>query len=78
MREVEQIGIGCDLAPFDVEQFRKGMNVEPEHGPHDLVTNVTDDDPDVTGEDRARAPGQRSCSPRSVAATRSRSSPQQE
>ena len=49
MREVEQIGIGCDLAPFDVEQFRKGMNVEPEHGPHDLVTNVTDDDPDVTG-----------------------------
>jgi len=25
------------------------MNVEPEHGPHDLVTNVTDDDPDVTG-----------------------------
>ena len=46
----EQIGIDWDQAPFDVEQFRKGMDVELEHGLHDPATNVTDDEPDVTGK----------------------------
>jgi hypothetical protein len=46
----EQIGIDWGAAPFDVEQFRMGMDVELEHGLHDLVTNVTDDDPLVTGK----------------------------
>ena len=46
----EQIGIDWDSAPFDVEQFRAGMDVELEHGLHDLLTNVTDDDPVVTGK----------------------------
>jgi hypothetical protein len=46
----EQIGIDWSSAPFDVEQFRVGMNVELEHGLHDLLTNVTDDDPLVTGK----------------------------
>jgi Protein of unknown function (DUF5661) len=46
----EQIGIDWATAPFDVEQFRRGMDVELEHGLHDLVTNVTDDDPLVTGK----------------------------
>ena len=46
----EEIGIDWDEAPFDVEQFRIGMNVELEHGLHDLVTNVTGDDPVVTGK----------------------------
>jgi len=45
----EQIGIDWLSAPFDVEQFRMGMDVELEHGLHDLLTNVTDDDPLVTG-----------------------------
>ena len=45
-----EIGIDWDSAPFDVEQFRKGMEVELEHGLHDPVTNVTDDDPVVTGK----------------------------
>jgi Mn-dependent DtxR family transcriptional regulator len=45
-----QIGIDWDTAPFDVEQFRAGMDVELEHGLHDLLTNVTDDDPLVTGK----------------------------
>ena len=45
----EQIGIGWADAPFDVEQFRSGMDVELEHGLHDPSTNVTDDDPIVTG-----------------------------
>ena len=45
-----EIGIDWGSAPFDVEQFRSGMNVELEHGLHDGVTNVTDDDPHVTGK----------------------------
>ena len=52
----EEIGIDWSTAPFDVEQFRIGMNVELEHGLHDLTTNVTDDDPHVTAKNRARAP----------------------
>lgn len=46
----ERIGIDWATAPFDVEQFRAGMNVELEHGLHDPQTNVTDDDPLVTGK----------------------------
>jgi hypothetical protein len=46
----EEIGIDWSTAPFDVEQFRIGMNVELEHGLHDLTTNVTDDDPHVTAK----------------------------
>ena len=46
----EQLGIDWDSAPFDVEQFRKGMDVELEHGFADMVTNVTDDDPVFTGK----------------------------
>ena len=46
----EQIGISWESAPFDVEQFRMGMDVELEHGLHDPQTNVTDDDPLVTGK----------------------------
>jgi hypothetical protein len=46
----EEIGIDWASAPFDVEQFRMGMDVELEHGLHDLLTNVTDSDPLVTGK----------------------------
>jgi hypothetical protein len=46
----EQIGIDWDSAPFDVEQFRIGMEVELEHGSQDPRTNVTDDDPVTTGK----------------------------
>jgi Protein of unknown function (DUF5661) len=46
----EQIGIDWASASFDVEQFRMGMDVELEHGLHDLLTNVTDSDPAVTGK----------------------------
>ena len=45
----EQIGIDWQDSPFDVEQFRAGMDVELEHGLHDPATNVTDDDPLTTG-----------------------------
>ena len=44
----EEIGIDWATAPFDVAQFRIGMDVELEHGLHDPATNVTDDEPSVT------------------------------
>jgi hypothetical protein len=46
----EEIGIDWESVPFDVEQFRSGMNVELEHGSHDPVTDVTHDDPVVTAK----------------------------
>jgi len=46
----EQIGIDWTESPFDVEQFRMGMDVELEHGFQDILTNVTGDDPLVTGK----------------------------
>ncbi len=44
----EQLGI--DWSKFDVEQFRMGMDVELEHGKVDPHTNVTNDDPLLTGK----------------------------
>jgi hypothetical protein len=46
----EQIGINWETAPFDVEQFRRGMDVELEHGLRDPATSVTNDDPVLTGK----------------------------
>ena len=46
----EQIGIDWASAPFDVEQFRAGMDVELEHGHRDPETDVTGSDPVVTGK----------------------------
>jgi hypothetical protein len=50
--EARRIGdqIGIDWTKFDVEQFRMGMDVELEHGLRDPKTNVTGDDPLVTGK----------------------------
>ena len=50
--EARRVGeeIGVDWSRFDLEQFRMGMDVELEHGSHDPQTNVTDDDPIVTGK----------------------------
>jgi Protein of unknown function (DUF5661) len=45
-----EIGIDWASAPFDLEQFRAGMNVELEHGRQDPATNVSDDDPTVTAK----------------------------
>ena len=46
----EQIGIDWGAAPFGVEQFRRGLEVELEHGLRDPSTNVTGDDPVMTGK----------------------------
>jgi len=42
--------LGVDWKHFDVEQFRIGLNVELEHGLRDPSTNVTGDDPLLTGK----------------------------
>lgn len=45
-----EIGIDWASSPFDVEQFRAGLEIEFEHGSHDPETNVTNDDPILTGK----------------------------
>lgn len=46
----EQLGIDWGSSSFDVEQFRAGMDVELEHGTRDPETDVTGDDPLLTGK----------------------------
>jgi Protein of unknown function (DUF5661) len=42
--------IGVDWNLFDLDQFRAGMDVEFEHGSRDPQTDVTHDDPILTGK----------------------------
>jgi len=51
-QEAKEIGerLGIDWSKFDVEQYRMGLDVELEHGLVDSHTNVTNDDPVVTGK----------------------------
>ena len=50
--EAKSIGesLGIDWSKFDVEQYRMGLDVELEHGLIDPHTNVTNDDPIITGK----------------------------
>ena len=50
--EAKQIGgsLGIDWIKFDVEQYRMGLDVELEHGLIDTHTNVTNNDPIMTGK----------------------------
>jgi len=50
--EAREIGkkLGIDWSRFDTDQFRMGLDVELEHGLRDPSTNVTDDDPILTGK----------------------------
>src|SRR5438067_12463914 len=52
IEEARRVGdaIGVDWHRFDLEQFRAGMDVEFEHGAHDPQTDVTHDDPLLTGK----------------------------
>ena len=52
IEEAREIGdkLGIYWSRFNVEQFRMGLDVELEHGLHDPVTNVTGDDPILTGK----------------------------
>jgi hypothetical protein len=42
--------LGVDWTTIEVAQFRKGLEVEFEHGTRDPQTNVTGDDPLLTGK----------------------------
>ena len=42
--------IGVDFIKFDLEEFRKGLAIELEHGSHYPETNVTNSDPLLTGK----------------------------
>ena len=50
--EARRVGdeIGVDWSRFDLGQFQAGMDVEFEHGAHDPQTDVTHDDPIITGK----------------------------
>jgi hypothetical protein len=50
--QARQIGesLGINWSKFDVEQFRMGLDVELEHGLVNPHTNVTNDDPIMTGK----------------------------
>ena len=43
-------GLGINWTKFGVEQFWMGLEVELEHGARDPETNVTNDDPFLTGK----------------------------
>ena len=50
--EARKVGtaLGIDWAEVDLQQFRRGLEVELEHGARDPETNVTNDDPTLTGK----------------------------
>lgn len=49
-RVAAELGLDFTTLPFDLEQFRRGMEVELEHGRRDPETNVTGDDALTTGK----------------------------
>ncbi|MBR9701900.1 hypothetical protein GOV13_03180 [Candidatus Pacearchaeota archaeon] len=52
LNEAKNIGdkLGIKWDKFNADQFMMGMNVELEHGSRDPDTNVTGDDPVMTGK----------------------------
>ena len=50
--KAKQIGdsLGIDWNKFDIDQFCMGLEVELEHGTIHSETNVSDDDPLITGK----------------------------
>jgi hypothetical protein len=52
IEQAKEVGDKLEIVwdKFDVEQFRMGLDVELEHGLVDIQTNVTNDDPILTGK----------------------------
>lgn len=52
VEQAREIGdqLGITWSHFDVEQFHMGLEVELEHGLRDPSTNVTGNDPILTGK----------------------------
>ena len=51
-KEAQEIGnkLGIDWSKVDLDEFVMGLAVELEHGRRDPKTNVTNDDPLLTGK----------------------------
>ena len=52
VHDAKQLGtrLGIDWTRTDLEQFRRGLEVESEHGSGDPQTNVTNDDMELTAK----------------------------
>jgi hypothetical protein len=52
VHDAKQLGakLGIDWTRIDLEQFRRGLEVELEHGTRDPQTNVTNDDMTLTAK----------------------------
>lgn len=52
VEEARSVGtqLGINWTQIDMEQFRRGLEVELEHGVHDPETNVTNDDLNLMGK----------------------------
>jgi hypothetical protein len=50
LRVATSLGLDLGSEPFSLDEFRRGMEVELEHGRRDPATNVTGDDPLTTGK----------------------------
>jgi hypothetical protein len=52
INQAKQVGtkLGVDWKHIDLEQFRRGLVVELEHGARDVQTNVTNDNMSLTGK----------------------------
>jgi len=50
LKVAEEIGINWKTVDFEPDEFLLGMHVELEHGSHDPETNVTNNDPILTGK----------------------------
>ena len=50
--EAEEIGLrlGIDFAKYNLQEFRKGLEVEMEHGKKIMETNITNDNEYITGK----------------------------
>lgn len=46
----QELGLDFSTQPFDLEEFRKGMDMELAHGSCDLLTDVTHNDPVMTAK----------------------------
>ncbi len=46
----EKLGIDFNKVKFSPEEYLEGINIELEHGLADKSTNVTNDDPLITGK----------------------------
>ena len=46
----QELGLDFAKEAFDLEELRRGMDVELEHGRRDPATDVTEDDPVMTAK----------------------------